>query len=115
MRNIVARPPKSGAQATTSTKSDEAVFYESSADGVPRRIKKAETGTMRTPFRSTILYSDRIIFWHDAVLSRRTAQIVLVLESSCDMFNQQAVLRTGALAFVTNCAVILLPFGWDSH
>uniref|UniRef100_K3X656 tRNA/rRNA methyltransferase SpoU type domain-containing protein n=1 Tax=Globisporangium ultimum (strain ATCC 200006 / CBS 805.95 / DAOM BR144) TaxID=431595 RepID=K3X656_GLOUD len=40
-------------------------------DGVPRRVKKAET-----------------------VLSRRTSRIVLVLEASCDMFNQMAVLRT---------------------
>nr|CCA21041.1 hypothetical protein VOLCADRAFT_116506 [Albugo laibachii Nc14] len=38
---------------------------------VPRRIRKAET-----------------------VLQQRTSRIVLVLEASCDMFNQQAVLRT---------------------
>ncbi|GAB9475211.1 Rna methyltransferase, trmh superfamily protein [Globisporangium polare] len=40
-------------------------------DGIPRRIRKAET-----------------------VLNRRTSRVILVLEASCDMFNQQAVLRT---------------------
>uniref|UniRef100_A0AAV2ZAR8 Cytidyltransferase-like domain-containing protein n=1 Tax=Lagenidium giganteum TaxID=4803 RepID=A0AAV2ZAR8_9STRA len=54
------------AQITT-----EESTQDTCADGVPRRIKKAET-----------------------VLRRRTARIVLVLESSCDTFNQQAVIRT---------------------
>lgn len=33
------------------------------------------------------------------VLNRRTSRVILVLEASCDMFNQQAVLRTGQASY----------------
>ncbi|KAF0687110.1 Aste57867_21081 [Aphanomyces stellatus] len=60
-------------------------------DNVPRRIRKAET-----------------------VLQRRTARIILVLESSCDMFNQMAVLRT-AECFGIQHVWIVEPAFYKEH
>ncbi|KAG9410637.1 hypothetical protein AC1031_018659 [Aphanomyces cochlioides] len=60
-------------------------------DQVPRRIRKAET-----------------------VLQRRTARILLVLEASCDMFNQMAVLRT-AECFGIQHVWIVEPAFYKEH
>ncbi|KAH9097970.1 hypothetical protein LEN26_016847 [Aphanomyces euteiches] len=60
-------------------------------DQVPRRIRKAET-----------------------VLQRRTARILLVLEASCDMFNQMAVLRT-AECFGNQRVWIVEPAFYKEH
>ncbi|KAJ0405960.1 hypothetical protein P43SY_005526 [Pythium insidiosum] len=77
---------------------DDAIDEELSRDtvpsgdtvAVPRRIRKAET-----------------------VLQRRTTRIVLVIESSCDLFNQQAVLRTAECMGIQHVYIVEPAFYKD--